>query len=181
MDQGRHRGGAFHGVGQPDVQRKLGRLADSPHEYQHSSHREQAHLTGEHVAPLNVHQFVQPLECETASDRPQQHDADEHADVTYPVGEEGLFGGVGGAVLLEPVADQQVGTQPHQLPKHVHHQQAVRQDDAVHGKGENSQVAEEAGVAHVAAHVLHRIQVDQAGDQRYYHQHHHGDVIELEA
>jgi hypothetical protein len=40
----RHRGGTFHGVRQPDVQRELRRLGHASHEEEHAREREQTFL-----------------------------------------------------------------------------------------------------------------------------------------
>ena len=84
MDQGADRRGTFHGVGQPHVQRKLGRFADSPAEKQQAG--------GTHQEGIAVREFGENgVEVEGKSRlAPQKDDSQQHADVAQTGHQEGL-------------------------------------------------------------------------------------------
>ena len=93
-----------------------------------------------------------------------QHDRDRQADVTDPVGDEGLLGGGAGRLAGVVVADQQVGGQAHAFPADVEHQVAVGQHQQQHGGHEQVEVAEEPPAAGIVVHVADRVDVDQRAD-----------------
>jgi hypothetical protein len=95
----------------------------------------------------------------------QDQDADHEAEITDAIGQEGFFAGLGGAGLLIPVADEQVGAQTDQLPEDEHHDQVPGQHDAGHGEHEERQRPEEARLALVVLHVAEREDVHQHADE----------------
>ena len=89
VDQGRHRRGAGHGVGQPDVERELGTLAHHAEEQQQGAGQEQA------VGDVVIEgQPVDRLDVEGLPGGEEQRDGAQHqADIAELGGEEGLEGG----------------------------------------------------------------------------------------
>jgi hypothetical protein len=99
--------------------------------------------------------------------RDQQQDAEREPEVADAVDDEGLLAGVGGGLLVEPEADQQVRTQAHGFPEDVQQQEVAREHEHQHREREEREVGEEARVAAVAVHVADRVEVHQkthAGD-----------------
>ena len=87
-----------------------------------------------------------------------------------------------GALLLVPVADQQVRAEADALPAHEHHQEVVAQDEHEHEEAEQVQVAEESrhAAARLVGHVGRRVDVDQRADAGDDEEHHPGERIEPE-
>ena len=112
-----------------------------------------------------------------------QEDAEDEAPVADAVGDERLLAGVRRALLLVPVADQQVRAEAHAFPAHEHHQEVVSQDEHEHEEAEQVQVAEEArdAAARLVGHVGRRVDVDQRADAGDDEDHHPGQRIEPEA
>ena len=176
VDQGTHRRWAFHGVGEPDVKRELRRLAHRAAEQTEPGDRKErpAHLSfGDALEDAVVTEHAQLGE--------QDHDPDEEAQVPHPVYQEGLLARRRRCRFLVPEPDQQIGAQPHQLPEHVEQEKVVYDDQAEHGEGEQRQEAEEPGVARIARHIPHGIQVHQPADHGHHHQHDDGDVVHQQA
>src|SRR6266571_7215897 len=102
----------------------------------------QDHGNGEHRF-VHVHDCCWQLaKVECASIDEQDHDADDKANIAYPVGNKGFDGCacrretvLGGlALLVEPEADKQVRTETYQVPSYEDHQEICRKDDCKHGK-----------------------------------------------
>ena len=86
-------------------------------------------------------------EAERAEVGEQQEDADEEAEVADAVDDEGFFAGVGGGVLLEVEADEQIGGEADAFPADEHEQDVAGQDQDGHEEEEEIEVAEVARVA----------------------------------
>ena len=112
VDQGRHRRGAGHGVGQPHVERELGALSHHPQEQQRRPEQQQA------VADVAVEgQPVEVGDVEVlAGGEEQEDDPESQAHVADARGDEGLDGGVGVDLLLPPVPDEHERAQADELP-----------------------------------------------------------------
>ena len=112
----------------------------------------------------------------------QEH-AEDEAPVADAVGDERLLAGVRRALLLVPVADQQVRAEADAFPAHEHHQEVVPQHEHEHEEAEQVQVAEEArhAAARLVGHVGRRVDVDQRADAGDDQDHHPGQRIEAEA
>ena len=173
VDECRHRSGAFHRIGQPDMEWQLGRFADRAAEDAEDRGRE--HTGG------NFRRDFHFIECQRAGDAPEHQDADHESEVTHAIAEEGLLRGIGGGVLVVPVTDQQVGAEADQLPEDEGHDEIRRQHDAGHRKHEERESGEVAVFRRVVLHVGERENVNEradAGDDR----HHAGrELVELDA
>ena len=93
------------------------------------------------------------LERDCSGGRPDQKDAKHETEIADPVGQESLIGGVGRSSVIEPVTDQEVGTDSDQLPEDEHHDEVVRQHDPEHRKREQGKPAEIARTPLVVLHV----------------------------
>ena len=112
-----------------------------------------------------------------------QEDAEDEAPVADAVGNEGLLPRVRRALLLVPVADQQVRAEAHAFPAHEHHEEVVPQDEREHEEAEEVQVAEEPrdAAARLVGDIRRRVDVNQRADAGDDQQHHPGQRIEAEA
>jgi len=75
-------------------------------------------------------------ELDRAEQKEHGHDAKRKAEIANAVGDEGLDGGVVGAALLIPEADQQVGRDTHAFPAEEKLQEVVRCHQRQHREGE---------------------------------------------
>ena len=162
VDQGRHGRRAFHRVGQPDVERELGRLAERA---EHQQERDPA------AGPCcwNVGQGAvvgrRPVRAGRCGCRPlaevadgaegqeAEHDAQAEPEVADAVDEERLLGRLAGGGLVVVVADQQVGAEADAFPPEVEHDEVIAHDQAGHHEDEQPEVGEEAEVPLLALHV----------------------------
>ncbi len=116
VDEGRDRGRALHGVGQPVEQRDLGRLAGGGQEQE--QHGGEAHPTVE-VRQLAEDPAARPaLVLDGAGPLEDQEDGQQEAGVTDAVVDEGLLAGRGRRLALEPEGHQPVGADADALPAH---------------------------------------------------------------
>ena len=77
-----------------------------------------------------------------------------------------------------PEADEEVGGEADDLPAHEEQQEAVGDDDAQHGSGEEREEAEEAGEVLVVLHVADAVDEDQQADEGDHDQHDGGEGVE---
>ena len=114
-------------------------------------------------------------------DEDQQHPEDE-AEVADAVDDERLLAGVGGRLLPEPEADQQVRAETDAFPADEHHREVGAEHQHQHERGEQIQVREVARVLAVAllVHVAGRVDVDQRADAGDDQDHQRRQVIEPE-
>ncbi len=174
VDERRHRGRALHRVGQPDVQRELGGLADGAGEQEEGDDRDRALV-----------QCADPLEdlaeAQCPEVDPDHHDPEAEPEVADAVDDERLLGCAGRRGLLVPEADEQIAAQADRLPADVQHQEVVAQDQQQHAEHEQVQVGEEAPEAPVAVHVADRVDVDEEPDRADDEQQHRGQGVDEEA
>ena len=120
-------------------------------------------------------------EHDRASGQPEHENTEHEAEVADAVDGEGLLGGVRRGVLAEIMSDEQVGTDADQFPEDEHHDEVVGQDDAEHGKEEETERRVVARDAFVAAHVAGGINEDEQGDGRDDDEHDPAQVVEEDA
>ena len=157
MQQGAHRRGALHGVGQPGEQRKLGAFADDAAEDQQGGQRDHAgRQLGSHRCGIGQHRDVQGSQLQ-----PEQHQSQQEGHVAGAGHHEGFFAGFAGAELVEPEPDEQVGGQPHQFPEDVKLQQRAGNRQGQHGPGEEGHAAVIAAEARIPGHVAQRVDLNQ--------------------
>ena len=174
VDQGRDGRRAFHRVGEPNLERKLGGFTDSAAEEEERDQRaeDQAVFRGKGVEFGQVDRVVGPV---------AHHDPEEKTEVADAVGDEGFFRGCGGRGFFVPVVDEQIGAETDQLPKNEHHEKIVGENDAEHRKHENRKTAEVAGFGRVVVHVAEREDMHTDADDTDDAEHEGGEVVELEA
>src|SRR5690606_24875804 len=165
-DERRDRRRARHGVGQPDVQRDLGRLAGGAEE------EEQRDGGGRHARQL-AGAGGQLAVVDGAQRGEGEEDGEQEAPVADPVGDERLLAGRGVGLVGEPERDEQVGAEADALPPDEGDEEVAAQDEQQHREDEEVEVDEELGEVGGPVHVADRVQVDEradAGDEQR-----HGD------
>ena len=112
VDEGGDGGGAFHGVGEPDVEGDLGALAGGAEDKQEGDGGEEA------AVPLGMRADggEDGAEVEGAEVGDQEKHGEKEAEVADAVDDEGLLAGVCGGVLFKVEADEQVGGETYAFP-----------------------------------------------------------------
>ncbi len=168
--------GAFHGVGQPDVQRDLRGLAGGAQDQEQRNRGEKAG-----ALPIRMHRDAvkDGSEVQRAEVRDEQEHCEQEADVADAVDDHRLLAGVRGRIAGVVEADQQIRGEAHALPAHEHQQEVLRQHQGEHEEEEEVHVGEEAPVPFLFGHVADRVDVDQEADAGDDAEHHQGELIEL--
>ena len=148
---------ALHGVGQPDIQRKLRGLTGCADQEQQRDCGER----GFRLARGGRENFVEIERAEVDHDQKHRQRKSEIADA---VDDEGFDSGVGGALLEEVEADQKIAAQTHAFPSHKEHQVVRGQNQNQHEKHEQVEVGEEPVVAAFMRHVAGGVNVNQRSD-----------------
>jgi hypothetical protein len=170
------------GVGQPDVQRELRRLAHRADEQADAGSGQQRPAGGWHD---HAHQlgFAREhfLVVHAAGRGQQQADAQDEAEVADTVDQEGLHVREDRRRAGVPEADQQVRHQAHRFPAEEQLQEVVGHDQHQHREGEQRDVREEAVVTVVLGHVADRVDVHHQRHRSHHAHHHRGQRVDLEA
>ena len=101
------------------------------------------------------------------------------AEVANAVDDERLVAGVGGDLLIEVEADQQVAAQAHSFPADEEQQIVARQHQRQHEEHEQVQVAHEPVKTLVLPHISDGIDMNQEANASYHEQHHQRKLIEI--
>ena len=124
VDERGDRRGAFHGVGEPDVERDLRGLAGGAEDEQEGDGGEEAAVqsgAGAMAAKTSV-------KLERAEVGDEQEHGEQEAEVADAVDDEGLLAGVGGGVLVEVEADEQVRGEADAFPADEEQQEVLGED-----------------------------------------------------
>ena len=105
---------------------------------------------------------------------------EQEAEVADAVDDEGFFAGVGGGVLLEVEADEQVRGETDALPADEQQQEVVGEHQHQHEEHEEVEVGEEAPVALFVRHVADRVDVDEEADAGDDAEHDEREVVDGE-
>ena len=154
VDERGHRGGAFHRIAKPGLQRHLSRF---------SARRQQQRQSNCGVTTL-ARRTGRPEylgKTDRAERREHQHHGQGQAHITDAVDDEGLLGGNGGRWLLIPEADQQVGRQTDTFPPDIQTQEVIGEYQQQHGRQEEIQVAEKPSPVGIMLHVPDRVDMDE--------------------
>ena len=79
------------------------------------------------------------------------------------------------------MTDEQIGTETDCFPEDEELKQVVRHDQHQHREGKEGDVAEEAGIARISAHVSDGIDVDERTDGCDQEQHHSSQPVDRKA
>ena len=190
MDEGADGSGALHSVGEPDVQGELSGLASCASKNT-QGYPGQAQSTQGGKCPglyqgngrLNVRdvQGIEALVQEGPAVEEKIEDGKKEAEVPDTGDQKGFLCRSGGSGSVVPEANEQVGTQPHQLPHNVQLDYVARYDQSNHGRGEQGHEGEVPDVAGVSLHVAVGVDLDHEADACYDHQHYGGERVHHEA
>src|SRR5437868_9066438 len=166
MDKSGNRSWSFHGIGQPNVQRKLRGFADGPAKNQENCNGQKSRVAGDTPQLRN-----DVVEKDGTSRTPDHENAEHETKIANSISDEGLFSGIGGGIALEPVADEQIGAQADQLPEDEQHHEIVREHDAQHREHEERKGSEITRFAGIVPHVTERINMNKTADAGDKHEH----------
>ena len=145
MDKGTDRSRAFHGIGQPDVQREHGTLTGTADEHQSKRQRQQ------HAA---FHQlFLFGSEGEGSHIETVNQDTDKEAQIGETGYDERFLAGSDSLGLRVIESDEQVRRHTHQFPEHVHLEDVGGEHQSQHREREERQERIVALEADFAFHV----------------------------
>ena len=119
-------------------------------------------------------------EAERAEVGDEEEHGEQEAEVADAVDDEGFLAGVGGGILAEVEADEQVGGEADALPADEEQQEVRREDQDRHEEHEEVEVGEEAPVAVLMRHVAGGVEVDEEADAGDDGEHDEGEVIDGE-
>ena len=183
VNQGADGGGAFHCVGKPDVEWDLAGLTGCAAEDENADdggegEAEDGGLRGE-VSERGGFKAAGPsvVEEERAGLRVEPDHAKQECEITDAGGDEGFLCGGGGLRLVVPEADEEIGGEADDLPAHEEQKEAVGDDDAQHGPGEERHKAEEAREVLIVSHVAHAVDEDEQAYEGNHQQHQGGQRI----
>ena len=110
--------------------------------------------------------------------RDQQEHGEQETEVADAIDDEGLLARVGGGILFEVEADEQVGGETNALPADEEEQEARRENQDEHEKHEKVEVGKEAPVAVLMRHVACGVEMDEEADAGDDAEHDEGEVID---
>ena len=176
VNEGGDGGGAFHGVGEPDVERDLRGFAGGSDDEQEGDGGEDA------AVPVGVGADAgeDMSEVERAEVGDDQEHREEEAEVADAVDDEGFFAGVRGGVLFEVEADEEVRGETDSLPADEEEQEALGEDQDGHEEHEEVEVGEETPVALFMRHVADGVEVDEESDAGDHAEHDEREVVDGE-
>src|SRR5665213_996703 len=177
VDERGDRCGTFHGVGQPDIERKLRALSGRAEKQTKRDGGEHTTLPGRACGQLRR----DLAEGQGAEVRQQKKDSDEKAEVADAVHDESFFAGICGRVLLKIEADEQIRREANALPAYKHQQYIAGQHQHRHEEEEEIEESEIARVSLFMTHVSDGVDMNQethAGDDE---KHDQGKLIQNKA
>ena len=125
MDESRDRSWPFHGVWQPDVQRELRGFAHGTAKNQEHGNCQKRGIAGN--APELRNDVV---EKDGTSRAPDHENAQHETEIANAISDERFFSGISRGIALEPMANEQIGTEADQFPEDEQHNEVVREHDA---------------------------------------------------
>ncbi len=175
VDQRRYRGRAFHGVGQPGVERELRR-------FRHRADQQEQADGGDDGSAFR--QLMNPAEKALIVENPEveedQEGREDHADVADRVHDESLAGRQHRRRALEPEADQEIRAETDAGPADDQPDEISGEDEQEHREHEEVHVGEEARVSRILPHVADRVDVDQKADPGDHQDHQGRERVDVE-
>ena len=168
MDQGRHRRGTFHRIGQPHVQRDLRALAERP-EHQQVWNRLDRPAAGFGAVTSALERLKQRAVFDRPEVMPDQIDRQRQPEVADAVDDERFLRRRHRRRFAVVVADQPIRREAHALPTQIQHQQVVGHHQRGHSEQEHTDAREEPRVAapDIGLHIFARVQGDQRAQPRH--------------
>ena len=176
VDQGGHRRGTRHGVGQPYVQGHLRALPRGPQHEQQGDGGNRGAARGQ----LALGSGEDLAEVEGPEGLVDQEHGQQEADVPDPVDDERLLARVGLLAVAEPVPDQEIAAESDALPPHEHGGVPGTHDQHQHEEDEEVEVGEVPRIPDVVLHVADTEDVDQEADPGDHEHHDGGELVQLQ-
>ena len=173
MEQRTDRGGAFHGIGQPGQEWKLGALAHHAAKNKEGGEREEVGGNGMSLGGLVHFENAQVAEAQQKNDQSQ-----EEADIAETGHYKGFFASLRGAPFFIIEADQQIRCEPDQFPENEELDHTGRDHHAHHGPGKQRLKGVIPAVAGITRHVTHRVDLYEETDGRHDGEHEEAEWIE---
>ena len=166
MDEGRHRGRALHGIGEPHVQRDLGGLARRP--------TSSSSVMAVAVPVVSTSGALSKTAPKSSVPKAAKISIRATRNPRSPMRltTKAFLPAAAADRLLEPEGDEQVRAEPDQLPPDEQHAEAVAEHEDQHRGDEEVEVGEEPTEPGVAVHVAHRVEVDEESDPGDDQRHH---------
>ncbi len=184
MDQRRDGRGAFHGVGQPDMQWDLGRFAHGADEQQDPEDIEKrpgAAWPDFHGLASKTRQRGKGFGVVQGSRHPRNAgDAEQEAEIADPVDKKRLEIGVNRRGPLVPEADQQIRHKAYCLPAEKQLEEVIRHDQHEHRERKEGDVRKEPLVARIVVHVSDRVDMHAQGHEGDDRHHQRGQAVHQE-
>ncbi len=158
MQIGAHRCRRGHGIGQPEMKRKLRRFGEGPQQEQAQHHRVARIGANAAAAQQNVRKR------ETPRNLPQQDQPGQQAKPATPRHRKRHAGGNPPLLLGEFVGDQQERRQAGDLPEHQHEDDVLRQNHPQHPAGKGQQIQVKTPQPVLFRHIIIGIENDQQPD-----------------
>ncbi len=165
--------GTFHGIWQPNMQRKLSRFTNRTAEDQKRGNRQKCGMSRQ-----SRQSRCDLTENDRAGRHPDHQNPEHESEIAHASSDECFFGRIRRGIAIKPVADQDVRRKANQLPKDKQHHEIVCQNDAEHREHKERQRREIAGFTFVIPHVAQRINVDQRSDARDHDEHRLAETIQ---
>ncbi len=172
VDESADRRRTRHRVGQPRMQRELGRLADDTTQDEQAGRRR---LPGAH--PAVRHRGEHPADAIGAGRLAGHEDPEQQPDVAEPRHQERLHRTSTSRLAFPVVRDEEVGAGAHDLPTDEQHEEVVSSDHERHRCREEHDEGRVRRVARVLPHVGHRVDLHEQGDAGDEHQHRDGELV----
>src|SRR3954468_23774816 len=100
------------------------------------------------------------VEFHSAQQRPDDQNPHDETEIAETIRDKSLLARVGRSGALIPESDEQITRESDQLPKDEHLDEVVRNDNAEHGKGEETEAGEVAAHSRIFPNVAIGIDVD---------------------
>ena len=165
----RHRCGALHCVGQPDVQGEHGTLAGSADEHKAKRHRQ-------HCSRCSKQPCI-GCERECACVVSVEEDSDKEEEVGKACNDERFLGGGYRSLLSIVEAYEQIGRHAHKFPEYIHLEYVCGNDKPQHRECKERQEGIVALEALLALHVAEGVDVHHQAYCAYDNEHHHRDGV----
>ena len=179
MDQCADGRGAFHGVREPDVKRKLRGFAAGAGEEKQAGDGEGAEDAPGFVGPrCGFREELREVQC--AESFEEQKHAEHEAEVADAVDDECFFAGVRCGFFQKIKADEQIAGEADAFPSDEEENVIGGEDEDEHEEHEEVEVGKEAVVAAFVRHVAGGIDVNEEADAGDDENHDHGQLVHLE-
>ena len=163
-----------HGMGQPEVERKLGAFGENAQQHQAQNHRVEAAgadgvATGQRLAQgVAAHHLADQQHPGEQRQAAQAGDRERHARP------------LPGAAVVRPETDQQERAEAGELPEHHQQQQVVTGHHPQHGAHEEQQVGVKPPGFFIGGQVVARVQNNQQADAQHQHGEHERQAVQAE-